>query len=78
MKKTIFIILFTSLGFSQVNTEAMRNNKKDNGFTNSLGFDFGFEKSKEEVMEIAGKYRLNYVGKNGLRSFFILNYENGY
>ena len=78
MKKTIFIILFTSFGFGQVNTEAMRNNKKDNGFTNSLGFDFGFEKSKEEVMEIAGKYRLNYVGKNGLRSFFIINYENGY
>ena len=73
------ITAFTSsLIFSQVNTEAMRNTKDRSGFENTLGFDFGFEKSKEEVFEIAGKYRLDFLGKNGLQSFLVLSYENGY
>ena len=62
----------------QVNTEAMRNAKDNTGITNSLGFDFGFEKSNQEVMEIAGKYRLDYISKNGMHSFFVINYDNGY
>ena len=59
----------------QVNTEAMRNAKDNSGITNSLGFDFGFEKSNQEVMEIAGKYRLDYISKNGMHSFFVINYS---
>ena len=43
----------------QVNTEAMRTANDNSGITNSLGFDFGFEKSNQEVMEGAGKYRLD-------------------
>ena len=78
MKNVIFIVLLCSFGFGQVNTEAMRNNTKDSGFTNTLGFDLGFEKSKEEVLDLAGNYRVDFIGKNGLNSFFILNYENGY
>tara|TARA_Y100000768_G_C23969471_1_gene679764 strand:+ start:275 stop:1048 length:774 start_codon:yes stop_codon:yes gene_type:complete len=74
----IFTALTGSLIFSQVNTEAMRNIKEGRGFSNTLGFDFGFEKSKEEVLEIAGKYRLDFLGKNGLTSFLVLSYENGY
>ena len=62
----------------QVNTEAMRNAKDNSGITNSLGFDFGFEKSNQEVMEVAGKYRLDYISKNGMHSFFVINYDNGY
>ena len=62
----------------QVNTEAMRNAKDNTGITNSLGFDFGFEKSNQEVMEIAGKYRLDYISKNGMHSFFVISYDNGY
>ena len=74
----IFTAFTSSLIFSQVNTEAMRNIKEGRGFSNTLGFDFGFEKSKEEVLEIAGKYRLDFLGKNGLTSFLVLSYENGY
>ena len=78
MKNIFSIILLSSFAVSQVNTEAMRNNKDRSGFANTLGFDFGFEKSKEEVMEVAGKYRLDFLGKNGLQSFLVLSYENGY
>ena len=78
MKKTILIIILSNIAVSQVNTEAMRNTKERSGFANTLGFDFGFEKSKEEVLEVAGKYRLDFMGKNGLQSFLVLSYENGY
>ena len=78
MKNTILIFMVTTIAVSQVNTEAMRNTKERSGFANTLGFDFGFEKSKEEVLEVAGKYRLDFMGKNGLQSFLVLSYENGY
>tara|TARA_B000000475_G_scaffold39340_1_gene29149 strand:- start:6214 stop:6969 length:756 start_codon:yes stop_codon:yes gene_type:complete len=78
MRKILFIIAFSSIALCQVNTEVMRGKNNDDGFANTIGIDFGFEKSKEEVLEIAGKYRLDYLGKNGLQSFLVLNYENGY
>ena len=78
MKNTILILMLSNIAVSQVNTEAMRNTKERSGFANTLGFDFGFEKSKEEVLEVAGKYRLDFMGKNGLQSFLVLSYENGY
>ena len=72
------LVLMSGYVICQVNTEAMRNAKDNSGITNSLGFDFGFEKSNQEVMEIAGKYRLDYISKNGMHSFFVINYDNGY
>ena len=78
MKNTILIFMLSSIAVSQVNTEAMRNTKERSGFANTLGFDFGFEKSNEEVLEVAGKYRLDFMGKNGLQSFLVLSYENDY
>ena len=63
--------------FCQVNTESMRNSNDGTGITNSIGFDFGFEKSNQEVFEVAGKYRLDYISKNGSHSFFVINYDNG-
>ena len=84
MKKSIFtyinliVFLMLSIISAQVNTEAMRTANDNSGITNSLGFDFGFEKSNQEVMEIAGKYRLDYISKNGMHSFFVISYDNGY
>ena len=74
----IFTLFSSAFVFSQINTEAMRNSQDEYGFTNAFGFDLGFEKSNEEVVEIAGKYRLDYVSRDGLHSFLVLNYENGY
>jgi len=76
--RIIQIALMGGVVFCQVNTEAMRNSKDATGITNSIGFDFGFEKSNQEVLEIAGKYRLDYISKNGMHSFFIISYDNGY
>jgi len=74
----LFALLFFTTARAQVNTEAMRESKDAFGFTNVFGFDFGFEKSNQEVVEIAGKYRLDYISKSDLHSFLVLSYENGY
>jgi len=76
--RIIHIALMSGVVFCQVNTESMRNSSDGNGITNSIGFDFGFEKSNQEVFEVAGKYRLDYISKNGSHSFFVINYDNGY
>lgn len=78
MRNILFIITSSSIALCQVNTEVMRGKNNGDGFVNTIGFDFGFEKSKEEVLEVAGRYRLDYLGKNGLQSFLVLSYENGY
>tara|TARA_Y100000739_G_C20572840_1_gene448643 strand:- start:797 stop:1555 length:759 start_codon:yes stop_codon:yes gene_type:complete len=72
------LALMCGFVFCQVNTEAMRNNKDEDGIINSIGFDFGFEKSNQELVEITGQYRLDYISENGISSFFIINYDNGY
>ena len=64
--------------FTQVNTESMRQEKSMKGFNNTLGFEFGYEKSDKEVMDIVGEYRIDYFSTVGLHTFLVLNYENGY
>lgn len=83
MKTQIFrisLLTFISIGvlLAQVNTESMRKEDAGEGFENTLGFEFGFEKSDQEVMEIAGEYRIDYFSSGGIHSFLVLNYENGY
>ena len=60
MKTQIFrisLLTFIPIGvlLAQVNTESMRKEDAGEGFENTLGFEFGFEKSDQEVMEIAGE-----------------------
>ena len=56
----------------------MRKEDSAEGFENTLGFEFGFEKSDQEVMEISGEYRIDYFSSQGFHSFLVLKYENGY
>ena len=76
----IFLLAFICIGvlIAQVNTESMRKDDAAEGFENTLGFNFGFEKSDQEVMEVAGEYRIDYYSSGGLHSFLVINYENGY
>ena len=76
----IFLLAFICIGvlIAQVNTESMRKVDSAEGFKNTLGFNYGFEKSSQEVMEISGEYRIDYFTPGGLHSFLVLNYENGY
>tara|TARA_B100000586_G_scaffold267730_1_gene242943 strand:- start:2377 stop:3147 length:771 start_codon:yes stop_codon:yes gene_type:complete len=74
----IFAFIYIGVLIAQVNTESMRKENAAEGFENTLGFEFGFEKSDQEVMEIVGEYRIDYYSSGGLHTFLILNYENGY
>ena len=56
----------------------MRKEDFTEGIENTLGFEFGFEKSDQEVMEISGEYRIDYLSSQGFHSFLVLKYENGY
>jgi len=62
----IFLLAFIYIGvlIAQVNTESMRKEDDGKGFDSTLGFEFGFEKSDQEVMEIAGEYRIDYFSSN--------------
>jgi len=79
MVKLFFgMFLLSGIIIAQVNTESMRKEDAEEGFANTLGFEFGFEKSDQEVLEIAGEYRIDYFSPGGLHAFLIMNYENGY
>ena len=79
MTKLFFgMFLLSGIIIAQVNTESMRKEDAEEGFTNTMGFEFGFEKSDQEVLEIAGEYRIDYFSPGGLHAFLIMNYENGY
>ena len=79
MAKLFFgMFLLSGIIIAQVNTESMRKEDAEEGFANTLGFEFGFEKSDQEVLEIAGEYRIDCFSPGGLHAFLIMNYENGY
>lgn len=61
---------------AQVNTEKMRNYEADKGFTNSIGFGFGFLSGNSDQYRISTSYRLDWLTKN-YYSFLTINYERG-
>ena len=77
-KKLTLIIFNLSVLFAQVNTESMRIDDLKIGIKNTLGAEFGFEKSDKEVRQSSLKYRIDHLAKQGFYSFLVLNYENGF
>ena len=75
---TIGLLLLISILTSQVNTEGMRSEDNRDGFKNQFNLDLGFEKANSEVLELATKYRLDYIMQDNFHSFMIINFENGY
>ena len=70
--------IYIGVLIAQINTESMRKETVVEGFENTLGFEFGFEKSDREVMDITGEYRVDHFLTGGLHSFLVINYDNGY
>ena len=78
IKTLLLAFIYIGVLIAQVNTESMRKEDSAEGFENTLGFQFGFEKSDQEVMEISGEYRIDYFSSQGFHSFLVLKYDNGY
>ena len=72
-----FLLLISTL-ISQVNTEALRIAGKNIGFQNKFNLELGYEKANSEVLELAAKYRLDYINQDDFHSFMIINFDNGY
>jgi hypothetical protein len=73
----IGLVSFITILSGQVNTEAIRGEAAD-GIIHQFGLDLTMEKADAEVVDIAAEYRLDVAVIEGLTSFLILNYENGY
>ena len=74
--KIIIIIGYLfCIGFSQVNTEAMREDS-DKKLTNSFTFNYNLEQSDLKVEELGADYRLSYDPHSKFKSFIVLNYES--
>jgi len=72
-----FLLLISTLA-SQVNTEALRIVERRDGFQNKFNLELGYEKANSEVLELAAKYRLEYIKQDDFHLFMIINFDNGY
>jgi hypothetical protein len=76
--KSLIITLIVQISFAQVNTETMRETNPKKEFRSKAKFDFGYEKSKDEIFDILFTLRSDYYIPENLHSFLILNYQNGF
>ena len=52
--------------------------EKEKEFRSKAKFDFGYEKSKDEIFDILFTLRSDYYIPENLHSFLIINYQNGF
>ena len=72
-----YLLLISTL-VCQVNTEALRTVERTDGFQNKFNLELGYEKANSEVLELAAKYRLEYIKQDNFHLFMIINFDNGY
>lgn len=69
----VLLILSTS-GFSQVNTEKFRKFSDQEGFLFNVGFRFGYSSGNSEYISSDGTFRLDYNAQKN-NAFLIANYD---
>ena len=72
-----YLLLISTL-VCQVNTEALRTVERTDGFQNKFNLELGYEKADSEILQLAAKYRLEYINQDEFHSFMIINFDNGY
>tara|TARA_B100001123_G_C15073867_1_gene932725 strand:- start:174 stop:905 length:732 start_codon:yes stop_codon:yes gene_type:complete len=78
-QKNIAVLFFwISMGQSQVNTEAMRNENLLPGIKNSLEIDFAYISGAKEIINLNGSYRADFVSKTDWYGFFIWKYDRAF
>ena len=78
--KLSFIIfnILISICFTQVNTEAMRNDNKEAGINNNLSFDFSYFSGSSEIIQMMASYRLDYLTKSNWYGFISAFYNRAF
>ena len=74
----LFWTLFLNISFSQVNTEAMRDDDQMPGFHNQLSLSFSYISGNYTFMMLYGDYRLDYHSKSNWHGFFVINYDRAF
>ena len=73
-----YLFFSISIIFTQVNTEAMRNDNLNEGLFNKIGVDLDYDNiDKNEILNLKLSYRLDYI-KTEFSTFMNINFENGY
>ena len=76
--KSFIITLIVQISFAQVNTETLREKNSKKEFRSKVKFDFGYEKSTDEIFDILFTLRSDYHIPENFHSFLIINYQNGF
>ena len=74
----ITILLCISSLFSQVNTEAMRNQQETPGINQNLDFSFVYISGNSDIMILNGNYRIDFHSKSKWHGFFVMKYDRAF
>ena len=72
------ILLFSSLIFCQVNTEAMRADNLSPGIHQEMNMSFSYISGNSEIMILRGDYRIDYQSQSDWSGHFITKYDRAF
>ena len=72
------ILLFSSLIFCQVNTEAMRADNLSPGIHQEMDMSFSYISGNSEIMFLRGNYRIDYQSQSDWSGHFIAKYDRAF
>ena len=72
------ILLFSSLIFCQVNTEAMRADNLSPGIHQEMKMSFSYISGNSEIMFLRGNYRIDYQSQSDWSGFFVTKYDRAF
>ena len=72
------ILLFSSLIFCQVNTEAMRAENLSAGIHQKMNMSFSYISGNSEIMILRGDYRIDYQSQSDWSGHFITKYDRAF
>ena len=70
----LIFILISKISFAQVNTEKLRKNSLEQGFSGDAGFEFGLNAGNSNYLSFDGNLRMDYL-INKLDFFLVSDYE---
>ena len=68
-------LLFSSLLFCQINTEAMRADNLSPGFHQEMNMSFSYISGNSEIMFLRGDYHIDYQSQSDWSGFFVTKYD---
>ena len=74
----ISILLFSSLIWCQINTEAMRGDHETPGLSQNMNLSFAYISGNSEIIFLNASYQLDYTAKSNWYGFFVTKYDRAF